>query len=393
MQDLFENIDLTKFIESEESSSKVDDLETTTSKDEKKSVSKTTEEDSNEEETQEEGFLSKLTEEEIAQLDPYGEEENNSKGTPKETNIKAPDKKDNNHSSDTQLSSLAQHLFESGVLSYIEEEDLKEIKDEESFVKLFEKQIKSAELADLNEDQKEYLEALRNGVPQHTYSEKKYNASVYQNIKEEQIEASQELRAELIRRKCLAKGLSQAEANKYVERTLAVNEDVEEAIEAKQFLANFEKEQLTKQLEEAKQKRVQEEKKEADKLLELKSKVNQTSTIIEGVTINSQTKEKVYESITKPAKMIDEKPVNEVLAKYLEDDDFKVKLHTLYVVTKGFTTFDKFVKEAKTTASKTLSERIKSGQGSFSSAGNSPASSGGSSQRKLIDGLNDFLKG
>ena len=92
-------------------------------------------------------------------------------------------------------------------------------------------------------------------------------------------------------------------------------------------------------------------------LTAIKTKINASNDIIKDVTVNQQTKDKIFNSITK-AISVDEDgvPLNEVMDKYSKDIDFQVKLHFLYTITKGFTDFSKLQQEIKTKVTKSLKE-------------------------------------
>lgn len=298
---------------------------------------------------------------------------------------------DSTSSSDNnQLSSLAQGLIEAGVFSSLTEEEVSEIKDENSFVKALEAQIKKNELADLNEDQRSYLEALRNGVPHETYTQRTSNAAIYEKITDEQIEESQPLQVELLKRNFLAKGFSDSDASKYANMALRTEEGIEDAKKAKVELANLEKKELQKEVDKAKQNRAEKERSELEKISALKSKVNEKSSIIEGVTFNAQTKDNIFKSITSPVKMKDETPLNEVLAAYEEDMDYKIRLHYMHTITKGFTDFSKLNKESKTKATKGLSDLINKNT-MTSNSGVSAQNNRGATSNNLLEALDSIF--
>ncbi|NDB58376.1 hypothetical protein EB001_08010, partial [bacterium] len=84
----------------------------------------------------------------------------------------------------TPLSSLVSTLVDEGVLPSLDEEELGEIKSASDLIAIINKQVKSNEFADLTEDQKEYLTALRSGVPNEAYRQQKSIESQYNNIQE-----------------------------------------------------------------------------------------------------------------------------------------------------------------------------------------------------------------
>lgn len=299
---------------------------------------------------------------EIANLTENSEEES------EENQTETPAKKSEESSSSKKvkpslLSSLASDLYKAGVFNTIEEEEIEKIESEEQLLEVIGKQIKANELADLTEDQKEYITALRSGVPHQTYAEKKHNAAVYEGIADEQIEASEQTRFELIRRSFIAEGLNAEKAKLATERAFKAGTDVEDAKQAKLDLIVFEKESLKKELETAKLNKEKQAKEETDKLSNLKAKINEKPSFIEGIKVNSQTKEAVFNSITKPVGTINNSPVNELLNRYYSDPEFQMTLHYVDHITKGLKDFTKFVAESKTTATSQLKKTIQNESG------------------------------
>jgi hypothetical protein len=347
MGDLFGNVDLEQLSSSETPIINKGEVEVKT--EEKKEETEKVEK----KETPLTGIDISLLEESDSEIIKNNEEEENIFGTPAETK--------ESPSSLNALSSLVSVLQEAGVFSFNEEEK-ENIKDAQGLIDAIAGQIKNNEYSDLSDNQKEYLEALRNGVPHDTYAVHKRNSNQYENITEDQIEESEDLQFELIRRKFLITGSDDASAVKYAKLAIENGLGEEDAKSAKDSLVNYEKGIIEKQLRERVEETKRKEKEETERLSKLKSTINEKSDLLPGITINSVTKEKIYNSLTNvKAVSEDNQPMNEVMKKYLENDEYKLRLHAFDVITKGFTDFSKFTKAEKSKAIVDLEEALREG--------------------------------
>lgn len=291
---------------------------------------------------------------------------------PQPNKIKTPAKKDDGSSPSSQdtFTSLASALVEAGVFSSLEEEEIKEVTSVEQLLGAMAKQIQNDRYKDLNDNQKKYLEALEHGVPQEEYTERTANAEQYKSLDNDKIKQSPALAKELIRRNFVVKGFSPEDAEKY--STLAIKEASVgyEAIKAKNSLIEFEEKQLQDQINKSKEERTAKIEKEKTALAALKSKVEETSEVLPGIKINSLTKNKIFESMTTPVTMVGDSPRNEVMEAYSKNQEYKLKLHALHVITKGFTDFSKLTKTTTSSAVRTLEEKMnQTGTGKTGSLG------------------------
>jgi hypothetical protein len=327
-----------------------------------------------------------------------GEEtENNTQGDNDndegELDTKDPAKKDTATSSSQKntFTSLASALFEDGSLNSLTKEDADTVTDAASLLELINKQIKNNEFADLTDNQKQYLEALATGVPHESYAQTKANADQYSKISDEHITNKPELGKELIKRSFLIKGFDVTQATKYAE--LAAKEDSfqEDAMDARNALVAFENSRLEEDVKARKQKLLDDSTEAEKQLAKLKSKVTETSEVIPGIKVNSATREKIFKSMTTPTKVTDDNPLNEVMDKYQSDQEYKMRLHALDVITKGFTDFSSFTKKASSTAAQKLEEQI--AQGGAITTGSSMKAGGvvSASQTEIRNAL-DSLK-
>lgn len=306
-------------------------------------------------------------------------------------NIKDPaDKAAATSSSQNTFTSLASALFEDGSLDTLTDEEKESVTDAASLLALINKQIKANEFANLNENQKEYLEALATGVPHETYAQTKANADQYAKITDDNISKRPDLGKELIKRSFLVKGFDVAQATKYAELAAQGDDFQRDAVDARDALVAFENSRIEEEVNTRKQKLIDDEAAAKEALAKLKSTVTEKSEVIPGITINAVTRDKIFTSMTTPTKVTDETPLNEVMEKYQSDQEYKMRLHALDVITKGFTDFSKFTKKAKSTAAQKLEQQIAQG---YTTTGNSMNANGvvSASQTEIKNAL-DFLK-
>jgi hypothetical protein len=291
-------------------------------------------------------------------------------------------------SSHDKFTSFASALTEAGVFSSLEEEELEEIKDVDSLISAVEKQIKANEHVGLSEDQREYLEALKAGIPTEAYARAKSSADQYRKVTDTQIEDNQNLQYELIRRNFLIKGHSAQDSDKFARLSVQAGTGTEDAIQAKEVLVAHEESKIQDRIKEeqiVEAQRLEDEKKE---ILNLRSKVNEMSEILPGVRVTSPTKDRIFDSMTTPIKMEDGEPRNEVMDSYKNDQDYKIKLHALHVITKGFTDFSKFTRIKDSKAAERFSEILKSSDSTTGRSGSiGGISQGGQTLQDIADAL------
>lgn len=282
-------------------------------------------------------------------------------------------------SPDDKFTSFASALTEAGVFSSLEKEDIENIKDVDSLLDAVKKQIKVNEYASLTDQQKHYLDALKEGVPHPTYAQSASKLNEYKQVTDEHIKGSVPLQKELIRRNFINKNFSVEEAEKYASRVIEGNDAVEEANLALKNLVAHEESIIQAEIYQKKQEKLQQAETEKEELATLKSKVYETSEILPGIRITSVTKDKIYNSLTTPVKLVEDSPINEVLQNYMENSEYKIRLHALHTITNGFTDFSKFERSSKSKAVLSLKDALDGG-------GNGSTGTGGSSSAYSMEG-------
>jgi len=261
------------------------------------------------------------------------------------------------------FSSLVQALKEGGILEDVEDKD---IKSQEDFFSVLEESIKAREFADLDDTQKEYLEALRAGIPHEEIAAHQRNIEAYNSITEdaltEESTDGEELRRTIIMNNFITKGIAEARAKKLVDKIFDAGEDVSEATEALTELQTVEK----KQFEADKQNRIAakkaQEKADKDAVDKLNKIVKDTKELIPGMQIPQTLKNNIIKGLTQPVGFTEDKRPLDIISKYLYDNpiDGRFKLAYILSVTDGMKKMDVLEnKKAKRNAFKDLENAMR----------------------------------
>lgn len=248
-------------------------------------------------------------------------------------------------------SSIASALKEEGILSALDEETLSKIQTPEDFAEAMENELK----AKLDERQKRIDEALQVGVEPNEVRKYEGTINYLNTITEDAISDEsangEKLRKQLIFQDFLNRGFSKERAQRETQKSFNSGSDVEDAKEAlasnKEYFQQ-EYEDLIAEAraeEEAKKART---KKEAE---ELKKSILDEKEIFKGLELDKTTREKVYNSISKPVyKDPETGQYLTAIQKYERDNrqDFLKKIGLLFTMTDGFTNLDKLVKPTAT---------------------------------------------
>lgn len=243
-------------------------------------------------------------------------------------------------------SSFANALVEDNVLTTISLEDLKELDSSDKFAELIKKEVNNQ----LEEGQRRIKEALESGVEPQAIQQYESTLNYLNNLSEEVItdesEKATQLRQNLIMQDYLNRGFSEERAKREVKKSFDAGTEIEDAKESLKSNREFFKKEYDNLLEEAK-KETEEETKALQKVrTDLQKLVTSNKDPFEGVTLDKATRQKVYDTISKP--IHEDKDGNKYTAiqKYEKENkvDFMYKLGVLFELTNGFKDVDKLVK-------------------------------------------------
>lgn len=257
-------------------------------------------------------------------------------------------------------SSIASALKEEGILSDLDDETLSKIESPEDFAEAMEAQLK----AQLDERQKRIDEALQVGIEPDEVRKYEGTISYLNTITEDAIidesAEGEKLRKQLIFQDFLNRGFSKERAQRETQKSISSGSDVEDAKEALASNKEYFKQEYDNIIAEAREAEEAEKARLKKEAADLKKVILEDKEVFEGLELDKTTREKVYNSISKPVYRDPE--TGEYLTavqKYERDNrpDFLKKLGVLFTLTDGFTSLDKLVKPtAKKQVRKSLRE-------------------------------------
>jgi hypothetical protein len=260
------------------------------------------------------------------------------------------------NSDEVLFKALAESLKSRGLLTSF----TKEVKTEDDLVEAFKEEVKNSEFAELNEIQKEYLEALKEGIPHEIVSEHIKVRNIFESITDDILDEDTDVRRQVIVQERIATGMTPERAEREFKRIQAAGDEVEEARISRDNLKIREQEDYKVSIEKEKQRVIEQEKQVAKQLDSLKEAVYKENSFLGSFKVDEGLKRKIYDSMIKTVGTTsDGLPLNKLMKHRMENPiDFERKLYTLYELTDGFENINKFINKATTTASKSLRNAI-----------------------------------
>lgn len=270
-----------------------------------------------------------------------GSEENQGEGEDTTTHQGDGSSPDNNF-----YSSMATACVEDGIFPDLDEEFLKTVKDAEGFKEALNKQMKAM----LDERQRMISEALEYGVEPDDVRKYQNVLEYIDNISEDAIreegEAGIALRKKLIYNDYLNRGFSEERAKKYTQRSFDQGTDIDDALDAKLSNKEFYSSQYENIVEQAKKQAEQEALEEKKRAESVRKTIMETEEPFEGVKLDKATRQRVFETISKPVYKDKDGNMYTALQKAQHDDEegFIRKLGYIFTLTDGFKNLDGLVK-------------------------------------------------
>lgn len=243
-------------------------------------------------------------------------------------------------------SSIASALKEEGILSALDEETLSKIQTPEDFAEAMENELK----AKLDERQKRIDEALQVGVEPDEVRKYEGTINYLNTITEDAISDEsangEKLRKQLIFQDFLNRGFSKERAQRETQKSFNSGSDVEDAKEALASNKEYFQQEYEDLIAEARAEEEAEKARTKKEAEELKKSILDEKEIFKGLELDKTTREKVYNSISKPVyKDPETGQYLTAIQKYERDNrqDFLKKIGLLFTMTDGFTNLDKLV--------------------------------------------------
>ena len=244
-------------------------------------------------------------------------------------------------------SSIANALKEEGIFPDLDDETIKNAVTAEDFRDLIDNQIK----AGIEERNRRIDEALSVGI-EPTEIKKFENTIDYLNsITDEAIadesERGETLRKQLIYQDFINRGYSKERAEREVNKSFSAGSDVEDAKEALASNKDFFEDAYNNLIKESKENERKEEKKRKEQAEQLKKSILEDKAVFGEIQIDSTTRKKVFDNISKPVyKDPETGEYYTAIQKYEKENktEFLKNVGLLFTLTDGFKNIDKLVK-------------------------------------------------
>jgi hypothetical protein len=265
--------------------------------------------------------------------------------------------------------SFAKSLDEAGLLSF-DETRFNELAEElgspaEAVIAMADETIKGtidAHIEQMDSDYQEFIRMRDAGVDMGKYGNISKQAKTYESFTLEDVKSDEDKQKQVVREDLKLKGMEREEIEDMIESLADTNKLEKRAVTALGNLNKF-KEQSMKQLEEdAKRTDAERTASYQAQLKAIRTSVDEVSEIIPGLKINKQTKDKLFDIITKPVATINGQQVNALTAKMMENPTkFNMKLAELYRVGVFDDKWDSITKVTKSKAIEDLQKAVESG--------------------------------
>lgn len=262
-------------------------------------------------------------------------------------------------SSHNNFSSIASTLKELGTFEDLSDEDILNIKDAQGLIDAIEKQVKNS----FDERQKRIDDALNGGIPPSVIHQYENVINNLEAISEDHVKNEDDngvqLRKNLIYQDYLNRGYSKERAEKEVNKSFNAGTDIEDAMDALESNKQFYISQYNNLVSENNSK-IEAEKQARTKQAEaLKTSILDDDNTFKDLSVDKNTRKKIYDSITKPIYRDPEtKQQYTAIQKYALDNpaDFQKYLGLVFTLTNGFKDFQGLVKGP---AKKAVKDKVK----------------------------------
>lgn len=293
--------------------------------------------------------------EEIFGTESVGNEDNKNTGNEPSSFKEGTSPKTNNF-----YSSIANALKKDGIFPDIDDESLAKIKSPEDFAEMFENQVQ----AKLDEKQQRVDKALNYGVElsdiQKYETTLDYLNNITDDVLSDESEQGENIRRQMIYNDFINRGYSKERAEREIKKSFDSGSDIEDAKEALQSNKEFYKKSYDNLVNEAKAETEKLNKQIKEDSEKLKNSILNDSKVFGGLQIDTSTRRKVLDNISKPVyKDPDTGKLLTAIQKYEADNklDFIKNVGLLYTLTDGFKNLDKLVgNEVKRETKKAMRE-------------------------------------
>lgn len=243
-------------------------------------------------------------------------------------------------------SSIASALKDEGIFPDLDNETLESIKSPEDFAEAVEKTVQ----ARLDERQRRIDAALQVNIEPDEIRRYENTLSNLDAIKEEHItdetEKGERLRKNLIYQDFRNRGYNEARAKREVDKSFNAGTDIDDAKEALESNKEYFNSQYQALLKEAQEEMKEEQERVKKEAAQLKKSMLEDKEVFEGITLDKVTRQKAFDSITKPVFKTEDGEYLTAIQKYEMENpvDFRKYLSVLFTMTDGFKSVDGLIK-------------------------------------------------
>lgn len=236
------------------------------------------------------------------------------------------------------ISSFAKAMREDGYLQNLKEDDISGITDAHSMAEAIEKEVQ----ARLTAEQLRIKQALDGGAKADEISQYHTAIENLNNISEEVVmadtEQSKNLRMNLIYRDYLNKDISSEKAKQLTLRSVEAGTDKEDAKDALQANKEYFQKKYDDLLKSAEEKQNADKKSLEKQAKELKTALLDSEEVFKGFKMDTQTRQKAYDAVTKPVFKTQDGRQLTAIQKFAEEHpvEFRKALGAYFVLTNGF---------------------------------------------------------
>lgn len=293
------------------------------------------------------------------QPESVGSEENT------EGNREAPELNDDSGTpQQNPFSSIAKALRDEGVFPDLSDDAIKEVTDAGSLKKMFDDEVAKS----LDERQKKIEQALNGGATSEELQEYQQALNISRFLESQNTyeillkegEDGEKLRRQVMVQDYMNRGFKQERAMKLIQKSFDEGSDIEDAKEAFESCKDFYKEKVDGYQQEmearSQQRRANDEKQYAD----LKKHILDKDSFYDGVKVDKATRQKAYDSITRPVYKDDNGNYLTALQKYQREHpmEFMENVALLFALTGEFKSVDKLAKDKVSKKVKSAFEEI-----------------------------------
>lgn len=308
-----------------------------------------TEEVSSEEDTKEENnnTTEKVDGETLFDSESVGSGENDDGNSSSQEGGKGETSSGSNVSPTHFYSSIAQAFRDDDIFPDLSDEDIKNIKSAEDFADAIEKQMQYR----LDATQRRINDALNANLDSSDIAKYENTIKQLNNITDDVIEdesdKGENLRKSLIYQDYINKDYSPERAKREVQKSFSTGSDIEDAKEALDNLKSSVEKEYNTLIKNAQAEKAEHKKALKEQAETLKKSILEDKVVMGDITLDNNTKRKVYENISKPIyKDPESGELLTAIQKYEKENhvEFMKNLGILFTLTNGFKNFEGILK-------------------------------------------------